>query len=93
MTDTPKLGMTFHKKSGRFLIKSEGDHTLRFPTQERVYEIWQGVFPNTDFFIGSGIDNPVIGFYADVGTGTQPKKRQEFCDALATTCVFAERVS
>jgi len=82
--------MTYNKKSGRYTIRNERGYYLQFPTHEKVYKIWQDIFPNTDFMVTSLIGTPTIGFFAKVGTGTKPNLRQKFCDALACECTVVD---
>jgi|GEM_PF-2776798 len=79
-----ELTMSYHKRSGRWLIRNTEDESIQFPSSDQIYTIWNELFPNTDFFVGSSTDYPNIDFYAEIGAGTKPKDRQRFCDALAS---------
>ena len=86
----PQLTMEYHRKSDRYQIKEKTGRYVAFPSRPLVEGIWKEVFPDTYFWIGSSIIDPVPYFYADVGPGTRPKDREKFCEALAKKCTFAE---
>lgn len=92
MTDTSvMLKMRYHQKSGRYLIylvptSVDTDNRVHFPPDDRIYEIWEQTLPGFHFFIGNVLEGPAGGFYADVGSGTKPSKRQQFCNKLAAEC-------
>ncbi len=84
--------MKYHPRSGRYQVsnstdKHDPDHQLlRFPSEKTILELWEEHFPGILFSLGSSIENPVTGFWVDVGGGTQLKKRQDFCDELLELC-------
>jgi hypothetical protein len=87
------LIMRFHKRSGRYQIFVVGDNRLaNFPSEDRICALWNELFPDIDFSVGSSVDlGPLDFFYADVGRGTTPKERQAFCDTLSKECAFSEK--
>lgn len=84
--ETPELTMTYHRKSGAYLIRNAVNQPIRFPSEKRIIEIWNSVFSQNHFSLGSNITRPVIGFYARIGSDTKPDNRRRFYEALAKEC-------
>jgi len=86
VTTPLKLVMEYHNKSRRYRIKNAGGEIIQFPGEDRIYEIWNDMFPTISFEVVSTVDRPVYGFWVEVGPGTTPDMRSEFCRALALKC-------
>lgn len=80
------LVMEYHRMSGRYRIKNAGKEIIQFPEEDRICEIWDGMFPDTFFSVGSTTNSPISGLWVDVGSGTTPDIRSNFCNALALEC-------
>lgn len=83
---TVSLSMDYHKRSGRWLVKTiKAPHgpALQFPDEERIQEIWHAnVLGEVSFSMGNVLSGPARAFYADVGKGSRPAERQKFLEAL-----------
>ncbi len=84
--------MKYHSKSGRYFVWNGTDkldqdfQVLKFPNETEIGEIWERHCPGKPFSLGSYIDRPINGFWANAGSGTTPKQRQAFCDELLQLC-------
>lgn len=87
-TPRPNLDMEYHGKSGRYSIKDTEGRLVQMPSEERIRELWNRLFPDKDFFLGNPVDRAIHQIWVSVGTGTKPRDRERFCDALAKECVL-----
>lgn len=80
------LVMTYKPRSGRYLIEDTEGWLFQPPTEERICELWQETVPGVEFYVGNVISGSVNCLYVQIGSGTKPKQRADFCAKLAAEC-------
>jgi len=95
MQDKLPLTMKYHSRSGRYCISNGTDRNdpdfqlLQFPKEAVIGRLWKKHFPKVSFSLGRDLEQPIAGFWADVGGGTSPHDRKTFSDELLTLCEVA----
>lgn len=101
MADPKKLLLTmrYHRKSERYRVSNGTDRLdsdfqlLRFPSEANILKLWKKHCPKVRFSLGSYVQEPTAGFWADVGKDTTPKQREAFCTELLTLCIIVTQTA